>query len=94
MITIPWTDEQVAALNGFQRANVFHPFTCEYRSDHNMADGGILIATTGGFVCPYPSCEYTQHWAHELMADPHWIECRGGIYHTMANVKGVSEYDL
>lgn len=81
MISIPFTEEQVAALNGFQRAGVMHPFTCGYRDDHYAADPGILVATTTGWECPYKHCEYFQLWAHAFMADPHWITCKGPIAH-------------
>lgn len=83
MITTPWTDEQVAALNAFQVRAPFHPFTCGYRDDHYVANEGILVATTIGWECPYPACEYTQEWADEFMTNPHWLECLGGIYHSM-----------
>lgn len=83
MIMMPWNEEQVAALNGYQRAGVMHPFTCGYRDDHYAADPGILVATTTGWECPYKHCEYFQFWAHEFMADPHWIDCPGGINHHM-----------
>jgi hypothetical protein len=94
VISIPWTEEQVEALNGYQRAGVMHPFTCEYRSDHMFANAGILVATPTGWECPYQHCTYMQFWAHGFMFDPHWRECRGGIYHSMARIKGVSENDL
>lgn len=81
MITIPWTDEQVAALNGYQRAGVMHPFTCGYRDDHYAVDEGILVATPTGWECPYQHCSYMQFWAHPFMALPHWVDCPGGFYH-------------
>lgn len=69
-INAPWTDEQVSALNNFQRAGKMHPFTCANRGDgshreHN-GDLGGLEATPEGWVCV--SCDYTQTWAHDLMA--------------------------
>lgn len=94
MISIPWTPEQVDALNAYQRARVMHPFICEYRDDHHAADPGVLVATEYGWECPYIGCGYMQFWAHDFMADPHWLECRGSVYHSMARVKGVSENDL
>ena len=70
-IVPPWTDEQVIALNTFQQADQFHPFTCANRGDGKhiyTSDYGILIATTDGWGCP--SCDYTQDWAHAWMAEP------------------------
>lgn len=81
MISIPWTEEQVAALNGFQHAGVMHPFTCGYRDDHYQADPGILVATPTGWECPYEHCAYMQFWAHDFMADPHWVDCPGALRH-------------
>jgi hypothetical protein len=83
VIQAPWTDEQVAALNGYQQAGVMHPFTCGYRDDHYARDPGILVATPRGWECSWPGCEYTQEWAHEFMFDPHWIDCPGGMGHHM-----------
>jgi hypothetical protein len=72
----PWTDEQVVALNAFQTAGRFHPFTCgNDRGDENHRkvakergdrDFGLLVATKEGWVCP--ACDYRQNWAHPFMA--------------------------
>lgn len=62
-IFAPWTEKQVDALNVFQAAGVFHPFTCP-RTPY----GVVLFATQDGWHCP--SCDYTQNWAHAYMADP------------------------
>ena len=59
----PWTPEQVAALNEFQRRGGMHPFTCVCNSNK------ILLATGKGWLCP-SGCGYTQDWAHAFMADP------------------------
>jgi hypothetical protein len=64
----PWTPEQVAALNVFQRSGRFHPYTCGRRSEH--AGEGVLLATTAGWVCPAESCDYKQDWASAFMAQP------------------------
>lgn len=62
--TPPWTDEQVAALNDFQKARQFHPFTCP-GDNPECKNHRELIATTDGWVC---ACgEYKQAWAHEFM---------------------------
>lgn len=63
MCRAPWTAEQVEALNEYQRLGYAHEFTCG--NDH---DGDrVLVATRDGWRCP--SCDYTQDWAHEGMAD-------------------------
>lgn len=59
-VIAPWTAEQVAALNRWQRLGYVHPFTCP--------NGWNLVATTAGWVCP-GTCGYTQDWAHDFMAD-------------------------
>lgn len=60
VITPPWTDDQVRALNAYQRRGDRHPFTCggEYC-------GANLVATRDGWKCP--DCNYTQNWAHDFM---------------------------
>jgi len=74
IITTPWTDEQVEALNNYQRAGRFHPFTCGNRDDGKhphepeLQDHGVLRATSEGWVCPF--CDYKQFWAHDFMALP------------------------
>jgi hypothetical protein len=62
MITAPWTPEQVDALNRYQQAGRFHPFTCP--EGH-----GSLTATADGWVCSLgiDRCDYTQNWAHEFI---------------------------
>ena len=76
MIKAPWTLNQVAGLNDYQRNGYTHPFTCgaEDRSDrgHTEAakrrgdrDSGLLEATLAGWICP--ACDYTQDWAHAFM---------------------------
>ncbi len=60
-IEAPWTPEQVAALNEFQQAGKFHPFTCGNDSRHRE-----LFATCEGWICL--DCDYTQDWAHAFMA--------------------------
>jgi hypothetical protein len=59
----PWTDRQVEALNKFQEAGQFHPFTCGNDSRHR-----ILVATLDGWICR--DCDYRQSWAHAFMAAP------------------------
>lgn len=67
-IEAPWTDEQVAALNRWQKAAYVHPFTCGRQPRRPLhRDGeGVLVATRDGWVCP--DDDYTQTWAHDFMA--------------------------
>lgn len=73
-IIAPFSDEQVEALNKYQREAPFHPFTCANRGDGNHvehaghSDLGMLTATNEGWVCS--DCDYTQLWAHAFMAQP------------------------
>lgn len=70
-IRAPFTPAQVKALWRYQRANVFHPFTCANRGDGNHFDNGIdlggLIPTVNGWICQ--CCDYRQAWAHDFMCD-------------------------
>lgn len=79
---LPWSDEQVTALNRFQDSGQLHPFTCgsgnrsdashrDVRARLGLRDNGQLIATRAGWICP--ACDYRQEWAHAAMfleADP------------------------
>ena len=61
----PFTDDQVKSLKEYQESGIFHPFTCggkDCRED--------LEPTNNGWVCK--SCEYTQDWCHEWMANWEW----------------------
>ena len=51
MIKAPWTPEQVAALNAYQKRREFHPYTCgNDRTDEKHRDGeGMLVATEQGW---------------------------------------------
>jgi hypothetical protein len=64
-VQAPFTEEQVSNLNQYQSAGVMHPFTCGEAHKGEV----LLVATTGGWVCADPSCDYTQDWAHGFMAD-------------------------
>jgi hypothetical protein len=74
-IESPWSSEEVEALNEWQQAGQFHPFTCgndrgdaahlAYRAEHG-GDLGQLVASASGWHCP--ACGYRQDWAHAFMA--------------------------
>lgn len=80
----PFTPDQVANLNEYQRSGTAHPFTCgsgnrldeahlvamRARGDH---DAGVLVAAEDGWHCPAVGCGYTQAWAHTGMADGTWV---------------------
>lgn len=65
-IWAPWSYEQVAALNTWQRTDHVHPFTCPYPHAVPMA----LEATINGWVCPARACGHTQSWAYDFMFEP------------------------
>lgn len=76
-IEAPWTVNQVAALNRWQKDGRTHPFTCgndRMSKEHityakeNGGDFGQLVASTNGWFCPV--CSYRQTWAHAFTADP------------------------
>ncbi|AXH59970.1 hypothetical protein [Pseudomonas amygdali] len=82
----PFSQPIAHALNqsqvGVGKGMVIHPFTCVNRGDgqhgEEGGDTGVLIATLQGWVCPH--CDYTQHWAHPVMASstppglPDWLQ--------------------
>jgi hypothetical protein len=77
-VCAPWTKEQVAALDRWQRCDWVHPFTCGgerrdvahllYAEAAGHKDFGVLVATPDGWLCP--TCNYRQNWAHEFMFHP------------------------
>lgn len=68
IVKAPWTSAQVRALNLYQAAGVFHPFTCGGVRLDGHACRETLVATEAGWDCPL-LCGYTQDWAHAFMAD-------------------------
>lgn len=73
-VIAPFTPDQVASLNGFQKCGAFHPFTC----GRAVCTGvGPLLAEEAGWRCT--NCGYAQNWAHEFMADGSWRESAAEI---------------
>lgn len=74
--TAPWTEDQIASLNGYQSSGVMHPFT-GVDQHGNKVD---LIATEAGWIAD-SSRDVVQEWAHKFMADwswvPSWLSMRG-----------------
>lgn len=66
IVTAPFTEMQVAALNRWQTLGYVHEFTCP--SDDHDRDSRVLTAGPDGWVCS--TCGYRQNWAHDFMADP------------------------
>lgn len=62
-IHAPWTDQQVASLNVYQKADYVHPFTSVW--------GVILTATEAGWV-EAQFGPIVQDWAYEFMTDWSW----------------------
>jgi len=69
LIYAPFTPEQVESLNEYQNSLAFHPFTCGGKECRND-----LVATSDGWHCPDPACDYAQNWAHEWMGNNAWKE--------------------
>lgn len=69
-VLAPFSAAQVASLNAFQLAGVFHPFTCPNHDDHR--GHLLLVASTDGWRCAMQECDYTQGWAHAFMTDRSW----------------------
>lgn len=80
MVRAPFTAEQVASINGWQGVKWVHPFTCPFPEDHADPDDNaarVLRATLDCLVCA--SCDYTQKWVHDFMADGSWRELRNPL---------------
>ncbi len=62
IVKAPFTDEQVTALSLYQRLGIVHPFVCmtDQCDKSDSVDGGVLIPTNDGWVCPCG--KYTQDW--------------------------------
>lgn len=67
-VEAPWTDDQVASLNAYQHAGVFHPFTGTRQPN---GDETILIATCDGWI-EREGGPVVQTWAHPAMANWQW----------------------
>lgn len=68
----PWTELQVVTLNRYQALGLMHPYTCPR---HHFEDGETqLAASTDGWHCTNPQCDYTQQWAHSFTADPSYLD--------------------
>ena len=94
-IYAPFNKEQVAQLNAFQDSGITHPFTCGQQDmlDHKGSEA-VLIATSSGWICPIPSCNYQQDWAHEMMVDKTIVESMKALRRVM-NKNGLpADYKL
>jgi len=67
-VDAPWSEEQVASLNAYQKAGVMHPFTGTRKPN---GDETILIATPAGWV-EEEGGPVVQTWAHDFMANGAW----------------------
>jgi len=56
IVYAPWTDEEVANLENWQKIGIVHPYTC--------VCGKILKPYRYGWHCN--SCNYIQRWCHDF----------------------------
>lgn len=80
LITVPFSDAECEALNGWQGRSDVHPYTCPAdgtRDSVKHGDSRILHADPDGWWCPFHSCGYHQTWAHRFMAEAP-VSGRGG----------------
>lgn len=69
-VEAPWSDDQVASLNGFQACGLHHPFTGTRGPN---GEETILIATSAGWI-EREGGPVVQTWAYDLMTDWSWKE--------------------
>lgn len=63
VVRSPWTADQVASLDAYQRDGRWHEYTC--------GDcGRTLVPTAAGWTCT--ADDYTQRWAHEFTTNWRW----------------------
>lgn len=64
-VEAPFSDEQVSAINEYQKNPSLHPLTC---CGHNGCerDDRNLLAQTNCLVCPCG--QYKQNWVHTFIA--------------------------
>lgn len=67
-VRAPWTDDQVASLNGYQSSGMFHPFTGRERPDGRRS----LVAKTSGWEEPDEPGVVVQDWAWDFMTGWGW----------------------
>lgn len=67
-----FTPEEVESINGFQKAGVMHPFTCD-----NCRT--TLLATVDGLICPKDGCKYRQLWCHHFMRNNEWKKLQEAV---------------
>lgn len=79
MVCAPFSDSQVKSINGFQKSEEWHPFTCSGKKEETGTSTPnqnscreVLIATNDCLVCPNSLCNYTQKWVHSFMSDWSW----------------------
>lgn len=71
MALAPFTLDQACSLNAYQRAGMFHPYTCGADSTHPP----LVAVVDAGWVCE--TCGYTQNYALTWMADWSWQRMGG-----------------
>jgi hypothetical protein len=72
-IEAPWTENQVASLNAYQKVSNHHAFTCGERDPDGSEH--VLVAMWEGWYCPRCAANgksYVQSWCHAFMADWSW----------------------
>lgn len=66
-IRAPFTDDQVASINAYQRSDTPRPYSCRARPGPRH---GLLIATADRFGCP--DCDYTRQGCYVWLGDWAW----------------------
>lgn len=78
-VRAPFTPNQVASFNAYQKSGVGHPFTCGNDDPclHFTLSDRVLVADIYALHCP--SCSYLQDWMHKEMSDWSWRDMAQGF---------------
>lgn len=72
LVTAPFTQDQVASLDGYQESPLFDPFMCGDESCRSMYHVPLIAFPGTGWQCAIPDCSYTLDWCYSWMADWSW----------------------
>jgi hypothetical protein len=89
-IHTPFTEDQIASLNAYQKCRAHHPYTCGTDGCHDPVRPGasVLRATREGWVCDVCG-KWHQNWAHGFSADWEWKKTLDKMVEMDPNLKNL-----